>query len=179
MRGEKGSSLATSAREEAECCFMDRIDMRILAELQHNARLSNADLAEKVGLTQSPCLRRVRQLERGGTIRGYHARLDQHALGRGFEVFVDVLMRHQDHATIAEFERELAALPEVLEVYRLFGEPDYLLRVAVADIATYERFFTEALSALPGIANLTSHLTMKQVKIAGGIPLDNGGPSVQ
>ncbi|MGW3993145.1 Lrp/AsnC family transcriptional regulator [Amycolatopsis sp. NPDC004772] len=150
---------------------MDRIDLAILAELQGNARLSNAELAEKVGLTQSPCLRRVRQLERNGTIRGYHARLDHDTLGCGFEVFVDVLMRRQDHATIADFERELTALPEVLEAHRLFGEPDYLLRVAVADIAAYERFFTDVLSALPGIANLTSRLTMKKVKIDSGISL--------
>ncbi|HKS47435.1 MAG TPA: Lrp/AsnC family transcriptional regulator [Amycolatopsis sp.] len=157
---------------------MDEIDLRILAELQRNGRLSNAELAERVGLTQSPCLRRVRQLERTGTIRGYHARLDHHALGRGFEVFVDVLMRHQDRATTAEFERELESLPDVVEVFRLFGEPDYLLRVVVSDIDTYERFHTEALSVLPGIANLTSHLVMKQVKAAGGIPLQPGNSTL-
>lgn len=151
---------------------MDRVDLMILAELQRNGRLTNAELAERVNLTPSPCLRRVRQLEQTGTIRGYHAQVDLRAVGRGFEVFVDVLMRHQDRATTAEFEQAVEALPEVLEAYRLFGAPDYLLRVAVADIDTYERFFTDTLSILPGIANLTSHLTMKQMKIANGIPLD-------
>jgi Lrp/AsnC family leucine-responsive transcriptional regulator len=150
---------------------MDRVDLMILAELQRNGRLTNAELAERVNLTPSPCLRRVRQLEQTGTIRGYHAQVDLRAVGRGFEVFVDVLMRHQDRSTTAEFEQAVEALPEVLEAYRLFGAPDYLLRVAVADIDTYERFFTDTLSILPGIANLTSHLTMKQMKIANGIPL--------
>ncbi|GLZ15432.1 AsnC family transcriptional regulator [Actinomadura sp. NBRC 104425] len=150
---------------------MDRIDRKILRELQDDGRLSNTELADKVGLTPSPCLRRVRQLERDGVIRGYRALLDGAALGRGFQSFVTIVMRQEDQATVAEFERRVAELPEVVEAHRLFGDPDYLLRVAVADIAAYERFYTDVLSGLPGIAQLTSHLAMKVVKSDRGLPI--------
>ncbi|MEV4611004.1 Lrp/AsnC family transcriptional regulator [Kitasatospora sp. NPDC049258] len=149
---------------------MDRIDRRILHELQQDGRLSNAELASRVDLTPSPCLRRVRQLEQDGVIRGYRALLDGAALGRGFQPFVSIVMRHEDRATVAEFEQRVAALPEVVEAHRLFGDPDYLLRIAVADIAAYERFITDMLSGLPGIAQVNSHLTMKQVKADQGFP---------
>ncbi|GAA4136136.1 Lrp/AsnC family transcriptional regulator [Actinomadura keratinilytica] len=150
---------------------MDRIDRKILRELQDDGRLSNTELADKVGLTPSPCLRRVRQLERDGVIRGYRALLDGAALGRGFQSFVTIVMRQEDQATVAEFERRVAELPEVVEAHRLFGDPDYLLRIAVADIAAYERFYTDVLSGLPGIAQLTSHLAMKVVKPDRGLPI--------
>ncbi|MEV6973131.1 Lrp/AsnC family transcriptional regulator [Kitasatospora sp. NPDC093806] len=149
---------------------MDRIDRRILHELQQDGRLTNAELAARVDLTPSPCLRRVRQLEQDGVIRGYRALLDGAAVGRGFQPFVTITMRHEDQVTVAEFERRVAELPEVVEAHRLFGEPDYLLRIAVADIASYERFITDVLSGLPGIAQVNSHLTMKQVKADRGIP---------
>ncbi|MFJ1702923.1 Lrp/AsnC family transcriptional regulator [Kitasatospora sp. NPDC088346] len=149
---------------------MDRIDRRILHELQQDGRLSNAELASRVDLTPSPCLRRVRQLEQDGVIRGYRAHLDGAALGRGFQPFVSIVMRHEDRATVTEFEQRVAALPEVVEAHRLFGDPDYLLRIAVADIAAYERFITDVLSGLPGIAQVNSHLTMKQVKADRGFP---------
>lgn len=149
---------------------MDRIDRRILRELQADGRLTNTDLAARVSLTPSPCLRRVRQLEQDNVIRGYRAILDPHALGRGFQTFATVVMRHEDRETIAEFERQVANLPEVIEAYRLFGEPDYLLRIAVADIAAYERFRADVLTTLPGVGQLTSHLTMKEVKANTGIP---------
>ncbi len=129
------------------------------------------ELAGRVGLTPSPCLRRVRQLERDGVIRGYRALLDADALGCGFQSFVTVVMRHEDHDTIAEFERRVAELPEVVEAHRLFGDPDYLLRIAVADVAAYERFRSGALADLPGVAQLTSHLAMKQVKADEGLPI--------
>jgi Lrp/AsnC family leucine-responsive transcriptional regulator len=150
---------------------VDRIDRRILHELQQDGRLSNAELADRVGLTPSPCLRRVRQLEQDGVIRGYRALLDADALGRGFQSFVTVVMLHEDHDTIAEFERRVAELPEVVEAHRLFGDPDYLLRVAVADVAAYERFRSGPLADLPGVAQLTSHLAMKQVKAYDGLPV--------
>ncbi|MFF7637847.1 Lrp/AsnC family transcriptional regulator [Kitasatospora sp. NPDC008050] len=149
---------------------MDRIDRRILRELQQDGRLSNADLADRVGLTPSPCLRRVRQLEQDGVIRGYRALLDGAALGLGFQAFVTVVMRQEDKATVTEFERQVAALPEVVEAHRLFGDPDYLLRVAVADLAAYERFHTDVLCGLPGIAQVNSHLPLKLVRPDEGIP---------
>ncbi|GAA1153404.1 DNA-binding Lrp family transcriptional regulator [Kitasatospora gansuensis] len=149
---------------------MDRIDRRILHELQRDGRLTNAELAARVDLTPSPCLRRVRQLEQDGVILGYRALLDGAALDRGFQPFVTIVMRHEDKATVADFERQVAALPEVVEAHRLFGDPDYLLRIAVADIAAYERFITDVLSGLPGIAQVNSHLTMKRVKADQGLP---------
>ncbi|MEV6206347.1 Lrp/AsnC family transcriptional regulator [Kitasatospora sp. NPDC051914] len=155
---------------------MDRTDRRILHELQQDGRLTNAELAGRVGLTPSPCLRRVRQLEQDGVIRGYRALLDGAAVGRGFQPFVTVVMRHEDRATVAEFEERVAALPEVVEAHRLFGEPDYLLRIAVADIAAYERFITDVLSGLPGIAQVNSLMTMKRVKGDAGLPVLPSAP---
>lgn len=151
---------------------MDRIDRQILRELQRDGRLSNAELAERVGLTPSPCLRRVNRLEQDGVIRGYRALLEPTAVGRGFQAHVSVVMAREDRPTVAEFERRITELPEVVEAMRLFGDPDYLLRIAVADIAAYERFRTERLSLLPGVARLTSHLTMKQVKADAGLPVE-------
>ncbi|WP_030265896.1 Lrp/AsnC family transcriptional regulator [Streptomyces sp. NRRL B-24484] len=150
---------------------MDRTDRRILHELQQDGRLTNAELADRVGLTPSPCLRRVRQLERSGVIRGYRAMLDGAAVGRGFQPFVTVVMRHEDRATVAEFEQRVAELPEVVEAHRLFGDPDYLLKIAVADVAAYERFITDVLSGLPGIAQVNSLMTMKRVKEDAGLPV--------
>ena len=150
---------------------MDKIDRRILQELQRDGRLSNTELADRVGLTPSPCLRRVRQLEESGVIRGYRALLDGDAVGRGFQAFVTVVMRYEDHDTVMEFERQVAGMAEVVEAHRLFGDPDFLLRIAVADLAAYERFYTETLSGLPGVAQLTSHLAMKAVKADTGLPV--------
>ncbi|MEV8092907.1 Lrp/AsnC family transcriptional regulator [Kitasatospora sp. NPDC085879] len=150
---------------------MDRTDRRILHELQQDGRLTNAELADRVGLTPSPCLRRVRQLEQSGVIRGYRAMLDGPAVGRGFQPFVTVVMRHEDRATVAEFEQRVAELPEVVEAHRLFGDPDYLLKIAVADVAAYERFITDVLSGLPGIAQVNSLMTMKRVKEDAGLPV--------
>ncbi|MDP4511579.1 Lrp/AsnC family transcriptional regulator [Nonomuraea turcica] len=150
---------------------MDRIDRRILQELQQDGRLSNTELADRVGLTPSPCLRRVSRLEESGVIRGYRALLNGAAVGRGFEAFVTVVMRYEDHDTVAEFERQVAGLPEVVEAHRLFGDPDFLLRVAVADLAAYERFYSETLSGLPGVAQVTSHVAMKAIKPDIGLPV--------
>ncbi|NUU26161.1 MAG: Lrp/AsnC family transcriptional regulator [Streptomycetaceae bacterium] len=150
---------------------MDRIDRRILAELQRDARQTNTELAQRVNLTESPCLRRVRKLERDGFIERYQAVLDRDKLGFGCQVFVTVTMRTEDRATIAAFERQVTALPHIIEAHRLFGDSDYLLRVAVADVDAYQRFYSQVLTGLPGIENLTSHLTMQRVKENRGLPL--------
>lgn len=151
---------------------MDRIDRQILGQLQQDGRLTNAELAERVNLTQSPCLRRVRQLERDRVILGYRAVLNRHALGLGFAVFVSVVMEQESRSTIDRFERRINALPQITEAHRLFGNPDYLLRVDVCDIGAYERFYADVLIDLPGIATLTSHMPMKEVKASGGIPIE-------
>ncbi|MFW6690782.1 Lrp/AsnC family transcriptional regulator [Streptomyces sp. MAR4 CNX-425] len=150
---------------------MDAIDRAILRELQRDGRLSNAELAERVRLTPSPCLRRVRQLERDGVIRGYRALLDGDAVGRGFQAFVTVALAQEDRETVAGFEATMAERAEVVEAHRVFGDTDFLLRVAVADLPAYERFNTEVLLALPGVARVTSHLTMKTVKADQGLPV--------
>jgi Lrp/AsnC family transcriptional regulator, leucine-responsive regulatory protein len=150
---------------------MDAIDRAILRHLQADGRLSNVELAERVRLSPSPCLRRVRALERAGAIRGYHADVDPAALGRGFEVTVHVELTLKDRATVEAFEAGIAGFDEVLECRRMFGLPDYVVRVAVADQAAYEAFYMSKLAELPGLARVNSQFTMKTVKAGGALPV--------
>jgi DNA-binding Lrp family transcriptional regulator len=139
---------------------MDAIDRKIIAELQAEGRLTVTELAQRVGLSVAPCHRRLRELERAGAIRGYRAVVDPAAIGLGFEVLVQVTMDREDAATVADFERGLAQIPEVRHAERLFGDPDYLLRVATADIAAYQTLRDERLATLPGVGRLTSTIVM-------------------
>ncbi len=143
---------------------MDAIDRKIIAELQSDGRLSNVELADRVGLTPAPCLRRVRRLEEQGVIMGYTARINPHAVGRGFEVLVNVDLARKDRVTFEAFEAAVAALDEVIELRRMFGLPDYLLRVATTSLESYETFVSTRLGDVPGIYKLDSHLTMKTIK---------------
>jgi DNA-binding Lrp family transcriptional regulator len=143
---------------------MDAIDRAILRQLEDDGRLANVDLAERVRLSPSSCLRRVRALERDGAIRGYHADIDPLAVGRGFEVTVHVELTLKDRATVEAFEAGIAAFDEVVECRRMFGLPDYIVRVAVADQAAYEAFYMNRLGELPGLARVNSQFTMKMVK---------------
>ena len=143
---------------------MDSIDLRIIAELQSDGRLSNVELADRIGLSPAPCLRRVRRLESDGVIRGYAARIDPRAMGRGFEVLVNVDLTRKDRATFEAFEDAVAALEEVVEIRRMFGLPDYLLRVATDSIESYEAFVSTRLGDVPGVDKLDSHITMKLIK---------------
>ncbi|MGP3983934.1 Lrp/AsnC family transcriptional regulator [Streptomyces sp. KR80] len=147
---------------------MDEIDRSILRELQHDGRLTNQELAQRVGLTPSPCLRRVRQLEQDGVILGYRAVLDPVAVGRGFEVLVSVEVR-RDRETVEAFEAALEELPDVVEAYRLFGSPGCLLRIAVADIDAYEQLWIERITALPGVTEVNSQIVMKRIKEPRGL----------
>ena len=142
---------------------VDAIDRQILAELQTEGRLTVTELAERVRLSAGPCHRRLRELERAGVIKGYRAIVDPAALGLGFEVLVSVTMDREDAATISGFEAGLAAIPEVRHAERLFGDPDYLVRVATADLAGYAALRDEKLATLPGVARLTSTIVMKRV----------------
>lgn len=146
---------------------LDATDHDILFHLRTDGRLSNVDLAGRVGLTPPPCLRRVKRLEESGVISGYRAVIDPVALGRGLEVLVDVEIYAQDQATVQEFENTVAAYEEVTEFRRMYGRPDYFLRVAVADHAAYEAFLMEKLSGLRAVHRLESHLTMKEIKAGG------------
>jgi DNA-binding Lrp family transcriptional regulator len=143
---------------------MDAVDRRIIAELQRDGRLSNVELADRIGLTPAPCLRRVRRLESDGVILGYAARTNPLAIGRGFEVLVNVDLTRKDRATFEAFEAAVAAFEEVVEVRRMFGLPDYVLRVATRSTESYETFISTRLGDVPGIDKLDSHITMKLIK---------------
>ncbi|MFI8850436.1 Lrp/AsnC family transcriptional regulator [Streptomyces sp. NPDC053499] len=142
---------------------MDDLDRQILAELQNDGRLTVTELAARVGLSLSPCHRRLRELERGGAIRGYRAVVDADAVGLTFDALVFVTMRQEDRSTISAFEQALTELPQVIQAQRLFGDPDYLLRVVTADLAAFQRLYDENLATLPGVQRLSSTLVMKHV----------------
>ena len=143
---------------------MDAMDAAILFHLRQDSSLTNTELADLVGLTPSPCLRRVKKLEADGIITGYRAIVSQEALGRGFQVIVTAEIGVNDQATIEDFESQVAAFDEVIECRRLFGIPDYFIRVAVKDLATYENFMVTKLSGLPAVSRVTSLITMKTIK---------------
>lgn len=143
---------------------LDAVDRDILFHLRQDGRLTNVELARRVGLTPPPCLRRVKRLEEAGVITGYRAVIDPLALGRGLEVLIDVEIYAQDRKSFQEFEDTVASYEEVVEFRRMYGRPDYFLRVAVADHTAYEAFLTEKLSGLPAVLRLESHLTMKEIK---------------
>jgi DNA-binding Lrp family transcriptional regulator len=143
---------------------MDALDRAILIHLQEDGRLSNVELAERVRLSPSATLRRVRNLEQSGTITGYHAVIDPRRVGRGYEVTVHATLMLRNRETIEAFEAALVPLEEVIEAQRMFGDPDYLIRVAVEDAAAYERFLINTFADLPGLARMTSQFTMKKLK---------------
>jgi DNA-binding Lrp family transcriptional regulator len=142
---------------------MDALDRKILTELQLDGRLTVTELAARVKLSVSPCHRRLRDLEQAGAIRGYRAVVDPAAVGLNFEAIVFVTLRWEGRDTIAGFEQAVAAVPHVIQAQRLFGEPDYLLRVAAADLAAYQQLYDQQLATLPGVQRLTSTLVMKHV----------------
>jgi DNA-binding Lrp family transcriptional regulator len=147
---------------------IDAIDRKILAELQVDGRLTLTELGERIRLSVSRCQRRVRELERSGAIRGYHAQVDPAALGLGFEVVVFVTLSRPEMVT--EFDRAVLDVPQVIEAQRLFGDPDYLLRVVAADLAGYQQLYDDTLARLPGVQGLSSTIVMKQVVPARPLP---------
>jgi DNA-binding Lrp family transcriptional regulator len=144
--------------------MMDAIDRQIIAELRRDGRLSNVELADRIGLTPAPCLRRVKRMESAGVILGYTAQINPKAIGRGFEVLVFVDLTRKDRATFEAFEAGVAALDEVIEVRRMFGLPDYLIRVATDSLESFETFISTRLGDVPGVDKLDSHITMKLIK---------------
>ncbi|MCC5863217.1 MAG: Lrp/AsnC family transcriptional regulator [Gammaproteobacteria bacterium] len=155
---------------------LDRIDYRILQQLQNDARISNTELAERVGLSPSPCLRRVRALEQAGILKRYVALVDPRAVGLPISVVVNVSLRSQERAALVEFERQIERCPEVMECYLMTGNSDYLLRIVVPDLESYERFLADTLTRIPGVANIQSGLALKQVVYRTQLPLDTRGP---
>lgn len=151
---------------------LDEIDQRILAELQHNARTSNVDLADAVALSPSPCLRRVRALEERGVIKQYVTLVDPASVGLHLNVFVRVTLAQQIEHNLDVFEEAIRQRPEVMECYLMTGDSDYHLRVVVPDVPAYERFLMDHLTRIPGVANIRSSFALKQVSYRTALPLD-------
>jgi DNA-binding Lrp family transcriptional regulator len=150
---------------------LDITDLRILDELQRDGSLSNVKLAERVHLSPSPCLSRVRALERAGVIVRYVALANANSLGLGLNVFISISLKSQDKQALARFEERIAAHDEVMECYLMTGDSDYLIRVAVADIGALERFILEQLTPIPGIEKIRSSFALKQVSYKTALPL--------
>ena len=150
---------------------LDRIDRQILALLQQDGRMTNVDLAERVGLTAPPCLRRVRALEEMGAIRGYHAELDGTKLGYPITVFAMVSLKSQAEADLAAFEAHVAAIPEIRECHMLNGEIDFILKIVATDLRGFQEILTTHLTPAPNVASVKTSLTIRTAKAEGGIPM--------
>jgi Lrp/AsnC family transcriptional regulator, leucine-responsive regulatory protein len=150
---------------------LDAIDVRILSELQQDGGLSNVELARRVNLSPSPCLMRVRALEKQGVIRQYVALADPQALGLGLNVFISISLKEQSKAALADFESRIAEHDEVMECYLMTGDSDYLIRVAVANMAALERFILDQLTPIPGVEKIRSSFALKQVRYKTALPM--------
>jgi Lrp/AsnC family leucine-responsive transcriptional regulator len=151
---------------------LDRIDHRILAALQSDARISNVDLADRAALSPSPCLRRVRRLEEAGIVRGYRAVLDRKAVGLGLTVFVEIKVARHSLETAAELQERVAAIPEVVACHMVSGMADFLAEVVVPDLDAYERLLTDKLLTIGVIEDIRSNFAIRSVKVDGPLPLD-------
>lgn len=161
-RHQRGLAIAT----------LDNIDRRLLAELQAEGRVTNVDLARRVGLTAPPCLRRVRSLEEEGVIRGYHADLDASKLGFAITVFAMVSLKRQAEEDLRAFENHIALLPEVRECHMLNGEIDFILKIVSRDLQSFQEFLTSKLTPAPNVASVKTSLTIRTSKNMPGVPLD-------
>ena len=152
---------------------LDATDLRILKALQDNSGISNLALAEKINLSASPTLARVKNLETQGIISRYVALVDPHQLGLKVNVFIQVSLEKQESAALMRFEKAVSCFNEVMEVYLMTGDEDYLLRIVVPDIQALERFILDHLTKIPGIKNIRSSFALKQVKYKTALPLDS------
>ena len=150
---------------------LDKTDFRILHQLQNNGRLSNTDLADTIGLSPSPCLRRVKALEHAGIIKRYAAIVDSKAVGLPISIFVNVTLHAQERSGLENFEASICQYQEVMECYLMTGSFDYMLRVVVPDLESYEQFLAEKLTRTPGVANIQSSFALKQVVYKTELPL--------
>ncbi len=149
----------------------DSIDRRILGLLQDDGRMTNVDLAERVGLTAPPCLRRVRTLEEAGAIRGYHAELDAATLGYPITVFAMVSLRSQAEHDLTAFEDHVAQIPEIRECHMLNGEIDFILKIVATDLKSFQEILTTHLTPAPNVASVKTSLTIRTAKALPGIPV--------
>ncbi len=150
---------------------LDQTDLKILDELQRDGSLSNIELARRVHLSPSPCLARVRALESAGVIDRYVAIANPSALGLGLSVFISISLKSQSKEALAHFEQRISEHDEVMECYLMTGDSDYLIRVAVSDIAALEKFILEQLTPIPGIEKIRSSFALKQVRYKTALPL--------
>nr|WP_304524190.1 Lrp/AsnC family transcriptional regulator [Cupriavidus sp. MP-37] len=158
---------------------LDKTDLRILAELQRDASLTNVELAARVNLSPSPCLARVRVMKQSGLISKHVTLLDPRKLGLNVNVFIQVSLEKQTRAGLESFERAVLALPQVMECYLMSGDSDYLIRVLVAEVQALEHFIVDKLTRLAGVASIRSSFALKQVKYQTALPLPEPVPKKQ
>lgn len=149
----------------------DEIDVRILGLLQDNGRMTNVELAERVGLTAPPCLRRVRALELQGAINGYHAALDPGALGYNLTVFAMVSLKSQAESDLRAFEEMMSSIPEVRECHMLNGEIDFILKIVAPDLQSFQQILTTKLTTAPNVEHVKTSLTIRTSKALPGVPV--------
>jgi Lrp/AsnC family transcriptional regulator, leucine-responsive regulatory protein len=152
---------------------LDATDRRILKQLQNEGKLTNIELSNRIGLSPSPCLSRVRALEQSGVISGYVALVNPEAIGLGVNVFIQITLERQIEQALETFENRMEAYPEVMECFLMTGDSDYLIRLVVRDIAELQRFILQKLSNIPGVANIRSSFALKQVKYRTALPVDD------
>lgn len=150
---------------------MDDIDRKIVRAVQRDGRMSNRDLADRVGLSPSPCLRRLKMLEKSGVIRGYHAEIDAQLYGLPITVFIRVRLERHDEDTVNAFEAKVRANDNIVECHVMTGQSDYLLRVMVADLSDYERFVRRELQSIGGVASIDTSFAYGMVKRRSAFPL--------
>ena len=154
---------------------LDRIDRRILRDLQADGRMTNVDLAKRAGISAPPCLRRVRALEESGYIRGYHADINPEALGFGVTVFAQVGLTSQAETDLKAFEDLVRTWPEVRECHMLAGETDFLLKIVAKDWEAYQTFLTTRLTTAPHVSHVKSALAIRSAKLLPGVPIEADG----
>lgn len=152
---------------------LDGIDRRLLAELQDEGRVTNVELAQRVGLTAPPCLRRVRALEEAGVIKGYHAELDASKLGFAITVFALVSLKSQAEESLRQFEDYMRGVPEVRECHMLNGEIDFILKIVSRDLQSFQEFLTGKLTPAPNVASVKTSLTIRTAKQLPGVPMED------
>jgi Lrp/AsnC family leucine-responsive transcriptional regulator len=154
---------------------IDEIDRRILAALQKDGRLQNVELAKKIGLSPSPCLRRVKLLEENGIIERYVALLDAAKIGMSLTVFARVWLKGQDNETVNKFTSEIKKLSQVVECHLMAGDCDFLLRIVAADLDDYRRFQLEHLTRIEVVQSVKTEIPMQKIKLSSELPLRNAG----
>ena len=155
---------------------LDTVDCRIITELQSDGRLSNVDLADRVGLSPSPCLRRIKRLETSGYIEGYRATLKRELVGLGFSVFLSVKLNEHANERVAQFEKTMVDLPEVIACHLVSGEADYLLEIVVPDLPAYQQFLVGKLLNLPVVREVRSNIAIQSLKAGAPLPLGHLRP---